>query len=48
MEKNEKNKAQATSAEVATVKNDVNNFKKINNYVDDPAVKIREKWMEIL
>ena len=28
--------------------NDVNNFKKINNYADDPAVKIREKWMEIL
>ena len=28
--------------------NDVNNFKKINNYADDPAVKLREKWMEIL
>lgn len=28
--------------------NDVNNFKKINNYAEDPAVKIREKWMEIL
>lgn len=28
--------------------NDVNNFKKINNYEVDPAVKTREKWMQIL
>lgn len=28
--------------------NDVNNFKKINNYEEDPSIKIRQKWMEIL
>ncbi len=27
---------------------DVNNFKKINNYEEDPAEKARRKWMEIL
>lgn len=28
--------------------NDVNNFKKINNYAEDPAIKMRNKWMDIL
>ena len=28
--------------------NDVNNFKKINNNAEDPAIKMREKWMDIL
>lgn len=28
--------------------NDVNNFKKMNNYAEDPAIKIRRKWMDEL
>ena len=27
---------------------DINNFKKINNYAEDPAIKIRQKWMDQL